>query len=166
MKTTLLVLLFVLSFAANGVLWHRVAVLEKQSATPSSDYPVGEMMGYMQRYAEKLWFAGQAGNWDLAEFYRGEIAETEEAIGQAHVTKDGIEVSKLISTMFPPAIEAVNKAVAARDSAQFRQSYQTMVGTCNACHEASKHAFIQIATPAGAPTHWNQSFASLPAAKP
>ncbi len=166
MKTTILILLLVLSFAANGALWHHITTVEKQLATQSADYPLGEMMGYMQRYADKLWFAGEARNWELAEFYRGEIAETEEGIGQAHVTKDGIEVSKLISTMFPPAFDAVSKAVIAHDPVQFRQSYQTMVGTCNACHEASKHGFIQIATPIGAPTYWNQSFDAAPAAKP
>jgi hypothetical protein len=166
MKTTILVLLLGLSLAANGILWPRVTNLEKQLATQSTDYPLGEMMGYMQRYADKLWFAGEAGNWELAEFYRGEIAETEEGIGQAHVRKDGVEVSKLISTMLPPAMDAVSQAVTARDPARFRRGYQTMVGTCNACHAASKHGFIRIATPTGAPTYWNQSFVAAPTAKP
>lgn len=166
MKNTILLLVLVLSLAANGVLWHRVTTIEQKLAAQSADYPLGEMMGYMQRYADKLWHAGEAGNWALAEFYRGEIAETEEGIGQAHVTKDGVEVSKLIGTMFPPAIDVVAKAVSARDPGQFRASYQTMVATCNACHQAAKHPFIQIATPAGPPTYWNQSFAGTPEAKP
>lgn len=166
MKTAILLLLLVLALVADGVLWQRVTAIERQLAARSADYPLGEMMGYMQRYADKLWFAGEAGNWELAGFYRGEIAETEEGIAQARVSKDGVEVSKLIRTIFPPAIEAVGKAVAAHDPAQFRQSYQTMIRTCNDCHDAAQHGFIRIAPPVGAPTYWNQSFAPAPAGKP
>lgn len=166
MKTAILTVLLVLSLAANGLLWRRVTTIEQRMADEAADYPLGEMMGYMQRYASKLWFAGEAENWDLAEFYRGEIAETEEAIADAHVTKDGIEVSRLIGTMLPPSIEAVTKAVAARDPAAFRASYRTMVNTCNACHRDAKHPFIQIAAPVGPPTYWNQHFDGPSAAEP
>jgi len=165
MKAAFFFLLLALSFAANGVLWRRVNRLEKQLAAPAGEYPLGENMGYMQRYAEKLWYAGEAGNWALAGFYRDEIAETQEGIVRAHVTADGIDVSRRLSAMLPPSVEAVGRAVAARDPAQFRQSYQAMVDTCNACHAASQHGFIRIAVPAGAPVHWNQSFA-VPAAQP
>ncbi|MBS0663374.1 MAG: hypothetical protein JSR48_08910 [Verrucomicrobia bacterium] len=165
MKTSILIVLLVLSISASGVLWRRVTALEKQLAAQSADYPLGEMMGYMQRYADKLWYAEEAGNWELAEFYRGEIAEIAEGISQAHVTKDGAEVSKMIGEMLPPAIEEVTKAVAARDSGQFRRSYQSMVTTCNGCHEATKHDFIRISIPAGSPLHWNQAFSVNPTSK-
>lgn len=165
MKAALFFLLLSLSFAANGVLWHRVTRLEKQLAAPAAEYPLGENMGYMQRYAEKLWYAGEAGNWALAGFYRDEIAETEESIARAHATADGIDVSQRVAALLPPALEAVGRAVAARDPGQFRQSYQAMVVSCNTCHAASQHGFIRIAVPAGAPVHWNQSFA-IPSAKP
>ncbi|HVT72494.1 MAG TPA: hypothetical protein VHD61_05110 [Lacunisphaera sp.] len=149
------------SLAANLLLWRRVSAFEARvaAATAPKSYPLGEMMGYMQRYADKLWFAGAAGNWDLAKFYHDEINETADDIAAAHVVDDGLEVSKLLAAQLPPAVDAVGRAVAAKDAAAFRQRYEAMVNTCNACHVEAKHAFIHVAVPAGPPAHWNQSFA-------
>ena len=37
---------------------------------------LGEFMSGIQVHHEKLWFAGKAGNWQLADFETGEIRET------------------------------------------------------------------------------------------
>lgn len=158
MKTNFALILLVLSLVATGVLWHRVNTIEAWAAEQTTDYPLGEMMGYMQRYADKLWHAGQAGNWELAQFYQGEIAETVEDISHAKVVKEGVEVSTMLRGMLPPVVDSVGQAVAARDPARFRSSYQTMVTTCNACHQGAKRPFIQVAVPTGQPTYWNQKF--------
>lgn len=152
--------LLVASLAANLLLWRRVSALETKVATATAprSYPLGEMMGYLQRYADKLWFAGAAGNWDLAKFYRDEISETADDIAAAHVVDDGLAVSKLLAAQLPPAVDAVGQAIAAKDPAHFRARYEAMVNTCNACHVDAKHAFIHVAVPAGPPAHWNQSF--------
>lgn len=157
----LFIALLATSLAANLLLWRRVAALETKVAvaTAPKSYPLGEMMGYMQRYADKLWYAGAAGNWDLAKFYHDEITETADDIAAAHVVDDGLEVSQLLATQLPPAVDAVGQAVTAKDAALFRSRYEAMVNTCNACHVDAKHAFIHVAVPAGPPAHWNQSFA-------
>jgi len=163
MKSTIVALLLVLSLAANAFLWYRVDHL--QTAGPSDaphDYPLGENMGYMQRYAEKLWYAGQAGNWDLAQYYRDEMQETAEDIAGAHVVKDGVQVSTTLNSLLPPVLAQVGTAIAAHDPAAFRQRYQTVIETCNACHVAAKHPFIHIAVPVGNGSHWNQVFAPHP----
>ena len=161
MKTLAIVLLLVASLATNALLWRRVAALEQKlpAAPAAKSYPLGEMMGYMQRYTDKLWYAGSAGNWELAKFYHDEIAETADDISTAHVVDEGVEVSRQVQTMLPPAVAGIEQAVAARDPALFRARYETLVTTCNACHQESKHAFIHVAVPAGPPAHWNQRFA-------
>jgi len=162
MKTVLIVLLLVCSLAANAVLWRRVSDLDHRLATATAPkpYPLGEMMGYMQRYADKLWFAANAGNWDLARFYRAEIAETADDIAAARAsTDDGIEVSHRLATQLPPALRDLDAAVASRDPARFRPAYENTLKTCNACHQETQHGFIQVAVPSGPPTHWNQRFA-------
>jgi hypothetical protein len=161
MKAIIVVLLLCASLAANLLLWHRVASLEQKlpTATAPKSYPLGEMMGYMQRYTDKLWYAGTAGNWELAKFYHDEIVETADDIAAAHIVDEGIEISSQLQTMLPPAVAGIEQAVAARDATLFRIRYESLVSTCNACHQETKHAFIHVAVPAGPPAHWNQRFA-------
>jgi hypothetical protein len=161
MKIWPIAFLLFLSLLGNLLLWRRIDALEKRVAAfpPPKGYPLGEMMGYIQRYADKLWYAGGAGNWELAKFYQDEIAETVEDIVAAQVVDEGVEVSRQLHALLPPALGAVGQAVTARDPALFRSRYESMVTTCNACHQATKHPFIQVAVPAGPPAHWNQRFA-------
>ena len=130
----------------------RVAILEQ-----AKPYPLGEQMGYLQRYVEKLYFAGQARNWGLADFYAGEVGETADDIAGAQVEKDGVDVSKLMATILPPAERAVEDAVAAKDPASFSARYAALVSACNACHQEAKHGFIKITIPER-PSVTNQSF--------
>ena len=159
MKNSVIISLLVLSLGANGALWFRLSTVEHRLAREDADYPLGEMMGYMQRYADKLWYAGEAGNWELADFYQGEVAETAEAIAGSHVTKDGVEVSKLLSEILPPAVARVGDAIKAKDATLFRADYDAMIQSCNACHRSAQHAFIRVAVPLGPPVQWNQDFA-------
>ena len=121
-------------------------------------YPLGEAMGYLQRYVEKLYFAGQAQNWELADFYAHEVGETAEDIMSAKVVAEGVEVSKLMTTMLPPAEQGVQEAMQARDPALFQTRYEALVDTCNACHQEAKHGFMKITIPER-PSVTNQSFA-------
>jgi hypothetical protein len=163
MKIALVVVLLAVSLAANAVLWRRTTELDHRLAavtTAPKPYPLGEMMGYMQRYADKLWFAADAGNWDLARFYHDEIAETDDDIAAAHAsTDDGIEVSQRLATQLPPALRDLDAAVISRDHARFRTAYENTLKTCNACHQETQHGFIQVAVPSGSSAHWNQRFA-------
>ena len=164
MKSSVVIVLLVLSLAANGFLWWRVSELER-AVTPAADkdYPLGENMGYMQRYAEKLWYAAQAGNWDLARYYHDEMQETAEDIHDAKVVKEGVDVSTTLGTMLPPVLKGVDEAISARDPTLFGRRYEKLVETCSACHVAAKHPFIRIVAPTGSPTQWNQDFAPAPA---
>jgi len=146
-----------LSLAANALLWRRVAALEKAAVAPN-DFPLGENMGYLQRYADKLWYAAEAGNWDLARYYHDEMKETAETIESAHVTKDDVAISATLHRMLPPALQGVDKAIDARNAGIFRERYQALVTTCNACHVTAKHPFMRIVVPVGPPAQWNQDF--------
>ncbi|HEY8991430.1 MAG TPA: hypothetical protein VIM46_05610 [Luteolibacter sp.] len=160
MRSSVLWVLLLSSLASNVWLSRRVSKLEKTPAAVAApaDYPLGEQMGYMQRYADKLWFAGKQGNWELAKFYQGEITETAEDIAHAKVVKDGIAVGSLLGSRLPPVVEMVDQAVEEKDPVKFEAGYRAMVESCNACHAATEHAFIRVAVPAGPPAHWNQEF--------
>lgn len=159
MKSSIVVVLLVLSLGANAVLWYRLGHLQTPGpADAPHDYPLGENMGYMQRYAEKLWYAGQAGNWDLARYYHDEMQETAEDIAGAQVEKEGVPISTTLNTLLPPMLKQLDAAIASHDAAAFDRSYRTVVATCNECHAAAKHPFIHIAVPSGTGAQWNQDF--------
>ena len=130
----------------------RVKVLEQPRP-----YPLGEQMGYLQRYVEKLYFAGQAKNWDLADFYVHEVDETAEDIMSAKVVKEGVAVSKLMTTLLPPAEQGLQEAVQAQDPELFQTRYGALIDACNACHQEAKHGFMKITIP-DRPSVTNQSF--------
>ena len=146
----------------NVLLWHRVSTLEAQARASSQDFPLGETMGYLQRYADKAWYAGQAGNWKLARYYHDELAETAGGIVAAHVVKDGVPVSENMEEILPPALDALGKSITAQDAALFRDRYADMVTACNACHTSAKHPFVHITVPQAPPTEWNQDFSAPP----
>lgn len=121
-------------------------------------YPLGEQMGCLQRYVEKLYFSGHAGNWPLADFYAGEVGETAADIVAAKVVKDGVEASQLMSSFLPPATKGIQEAVQAKDPELFQTRYVAFINACNGCHVAAKHGFMKITIPER-PSVTNQSFA-------
>ncbi|QYM78243.1 hypothetical protein K0B96_13150 [Horticoccus luteus] len=163
MKTAVIALLLILSLATNALLWQRVSRLEAAttSATPA-DFPLGENMGYLQRCADKIWFAAQAGNWPLARYYHDEMAETADDVIHAKLIKEGAPVSANMSAMLPPALVGIDQAIAARDLPSFRSHYTGLIQACNACHAASRHSFIHIAEPTHTSDFWNQQFSPQP----
>src|SRR5579871_2128140 len=68
---------------------------------------LGEFMSGIQVHHEKLWFAGKAGNWPLADFEIGEIKESIDDIRQFCI--DRPEVSSL--PMILPALDSLDAAI-------------------------------------------------------
>ncbi|MBK6264259.1 hypothetical protein JKA74_04360 [Marivirga sp. S37H4] len=110
-------------------------------------YEVAKAMGYMQRFSTKLYWAGSQENWELSEFYAHELEETIEEISEADVIDEGFAVSEMVTKMSIPAFEQVEEAIKKQDKSAFESSYQLLIQSCNACHAASKHAFIEIKVP-------------------
>jgi hypothetical protein len=159
MKTPSLLALVALIVAAIALV---IALEAKKAARPEvvadpEDFQLGAAMGNMQRFAEKLHFAGQAGNWALADFYLHEIDEMAETIIEARVVDEGVKVGELMKAMLPPSIASVQEAIQSRDPAQFASRYEGLLSSCNACHTSTRHAFVKIVVPKE-PTYQNQDF--------
>ncbi|HEV2481331.1 MAG TPA: hypothetical protein VGS79_16780 [Puia sp.] len=114
---------------------------------------LGEFMSGIQVHHAKLWFAGTAGNWKLADFEIGEIRETLDDV-EKYCT-DRPEVNSL--PMIRPAIDSVGKAVGAQNPAAFKTAFVLLTNTCNNCHRATKHEFNVIKIP-DTPPITNQVF--------
>ncbi|WP_027003724.1 hypothetical protein [Hugenholtzia roseola] len=110
-------------------------------------YELAKAMGYMQRFAEKIYWAGKEKNWELAAFYVHEAEETAEEIIAHKPIKNEKEIAPLVAQMFIPALEGLEEGIKAQDALLFGQKYQTLIQTCNACHAASGYGIIKLQVP-------------------
>jgi cytochrome c553 len=149
--------------AALALVVSLVALFRQQPAAPAvpaAEDP-GELapyMGLLQRYADKLYFAGRNANWPLADFYHHELEETAEEIIGAGFDADGHDVGPLMDAMLLPALQQIDQAVGAADAAGFESAYAALVQACNNCHQNTGYGFIRLTIPerTGYP---NQDFA-------
>ena len=121
---------------------------------------VSSIMTNIQRHFGKLYFAGTAQNWDLAEFYVHEVEEAMEELEEHNVIEDGINISKFVSIMGLTPLKDIDEAVDNKDLTAFKNAYTAQISQCNACHAASKHPYIRIKEPER-PVFSNQIFTPI-----
>jgi hypothetical protein len=114
---------------------------------------LGEFMSNIQVHHEKLWFAGIAENWQLADF---EIHEIMEAVGDIkQYAADRPETKSII--MLQPAIDSIGKSIQQKDVQSFKRNFQLLTTTYNNCHASVHYNFNQIKIPE-TPPFSNQVF--------
>lgn len=129
-------------------------------AQPKEPYTpgLGEIMTLQQMRHLKLWFAGQAGNWPLADYELDELKEGFEDIVKYFPVKDDVPTGPMATAIIEKEVAELNKAIEAKDRKQFAAGFDRLTASCNACHQASKKPFIVVQRPAANP-YANQSFA-------
>ena len=124
------------------------------SAVAQSDFPPSQSakqyaprlvqtMSAAQLQHLKLWFAGNAGNWELAAF---ELRQLTDSLAEAAILYPGIPVSN-VTTMQDPLL-AISEAISARDGHRFAASMRHLTDGCNTCHISLERGFIAIGIPA------------------
>ena len=149
------------TFAAIAVLGLAVAGAVGASERSQSEAYVpglGEFMSATQVRHAKLWFSGDAKNWELAAFELDEIKEGLEDAGKLHPSHGDIPVPEMIKANLDAPLTALAKAIEGKDRNEFRRAFDTLTAGCNACHTAAGHAFIRIERPTRLPVS-NQDFA-------
>jgi len=122
------------------------------------DLPLIYHMSFISRYSKKLYFAGEAENWELADIYNHEIEEISEDIVTRGEVHDGINISELMDTMLLPQIEQIEEAIDSGDRKMFMDRYNVMIQTCNQCHAASDYGAVKVIVPETNP--FNQDFST------
>jgi hypothetical protein len=117
-----------------------------------------EYMMMVQSHHAKLWLAGHARNWDLADYQADELKELLEDIAKRVPDYKGTPVGKMIEAVTMPPISDIENAIKNRDSAKFTAAFDLLTAACNSCHEAANRSFIIVQRPATSPFP-NQSFA-------
>ncbi len=118
------------------------------SAANAAPVEVAHHMARIQAHAEKLWWAGQGGNLELAKFYRHEIKEEMEVIAQARVVDDGVPVGEHMQVYGIRAIDALKEQLATQGLTGFNDHYETLINTCNSCHAVTGHPYLRMRIPA------------------
>jgi hypothetical protein len=158
------------AFLFLGMIWQtvKVAKLEKtisQLSVPEDvedvepHFSLGQAMGRIQVYANKLWFSGDAENWPLASFYVHELEETMDEVKAHRREEGGQRVDKLIVDFGLQPLEEVELSVELKDVHAFKLSYENLITYCNACHVSTAKPYIRIKTPER-PAFDNQHFSS------
>src|SRR5262245_11972020 len=124
---------------------------------------LGELMSLQQMRHVKLWLAGEAGNWELADYEIDELSEGFDDIVRFHPThKDSPVAPKdAIPRMMTQPLADVRGAIGRKDAAAFAQAYDALTAGCNSCHQATNFSFNRVQRPASNP-YPNQAFAPLP----
>jgi hypothetical protein len=130
----------------GGIAWAQDAGIQSAGfADEAEGLPrLGEIMVRQQMRHIKLWFAGDARNWSLADYEIDQL-------------KDGFDdVGKLLGGDIAQqhvggAISGLEKAIDARDHPAFVSAFDRLSAGCNACHRTLDHAFIVIGRPVLSP---------------
>jgi hypothetical protein len=131
-----------------------------QSPAPAKTYSPGmaDIMIATQIRHAKLWLAGDARNWELAEYQIEELKEGLEDIEKYFPVYKDMPVGQMIKATMTAPIADVEAAIKSRDRTRFGSTFDKLTAACNTCHQSSNRPFIVIQRPASS-AFPNQSFA-------
>lgn len=114
-------------------------------------------MTMIQSEHAKLWYAGQARNWRLAEYQLAEIKEIMSDTQDLVPVFKNLPFADMMDAVIVGPIGDLEKAIDARDPQAFAKGYGRLTAACNDCHRATGNGFIRIQRPGG-PGFPNQDF--------
>ncbi|APW58826.1 hypothetical protein [Paludisphaera borealis] len=100
-----------------------------------------------------LWFAGEAENWPLADFYLGETkSHLRWAVRSKPVRKDDagrdVNLSGILEAFENSQLTQLKQAVDRKDKAAFETIYRDSLTVCYSCHKASDKPYLRPQIPA------------------
>jgi hypothetical protein len=141
----------VLSFAA--VLQPVPSPAQTVPTAPSHELPktyvpgLGEFMGRIQVDHAKLWLAGEARNWELAEYQLTELKEVFSDVQDLIPRYQNVPVGDMINAIISGTVIDLETAIAVRDFGRFSAGFDKLTEACNSCHQAANRGFITIKRP-------------------
>ncbi|MEX0703739.1 MAG: hypothetical protein WD069_16700 [Planctomycetales bacterium] len=117
-----------------------------------------------------LWFAGQHGNWPLAQFYFNETrSHLRWAVRIIPVRKDDkgqeVQLGAILEAVENSPLKQLQESIEAKDRDKFVAAYEFTLTSCYACHKASDKPYLTLRIP-DHPAEPMIDFAPLPAPFP
>jgi hypothetical protein len=99
-----------------------------------------------------LWFAGQAENWPLAQFYCDETrSHLKWAVRVIPVRKDRegreVDLRAILDALEQTTLKDLDAAVKSGQKEKFTAAYKAQLENCMACHRASSKEYIKLHVP-------------------
>jgi hypothetical protein len=105
------------------------------------------MIATIQPRHERLWRAGQDGEWEFAAYELGNLHGAFDRIGQAHPTTQNISFPQMITSVTEQPITELKSAIQSKDATAFTKAYADLTDACNSCHQALNHGAVEIVVP-------------------
>lgn len=107
----------------------------------------------------KLWYAGQARNWALAEYEIDELKEGLEDAGKYHPAHKQISqpIPELMAQYMDQPLAELSRSLAEQNLQHFDTAYDKLTLACNTCHQSTDFGFNVVTRPSTNPFS-NQAF--------
>jgi hypothetical protein len=119
----------------------------RTKAAPATVPGLGEVMSRVGQRFEMAGRAAKANRFEMAAFEVGELKELfETEVPRAALPKEGptAQIPSMAKAFLETVPPDLSRAAASRDPAVFGAAFQRAAAMCNACHQASAKAFIQV----------------------
>jgi hypothetical protein len=99
-----------------------------------------------------LWFAGQALNWPLAQFYFDETrSHLRWAVRIIPTRKDSqgreVDLNGILTALEQSSLKDLDQSIKSADKTKFSAAYKTQLENCMACHRAASKEYIRLHLP-------------------
>ena len=125
-------------------------VTRLKSLVPSDSH----IMMDVQWHWTNLWFAAQAKNWPLAQYYFNEmhghiqwLIKKSPTIKSVGPEKESVNVKGIFEAIDTSSLADVNAAIAMKDSVKFAATYKTMLESCYSCHKSVGRPYLRPTIP-------------------
>jgi hypothetical protein len=105
------------------------------------------MIGTIQPRHQRLWRAGQDGNWEFAAYELGNLHGAFDRLGHAHPTEHDISFQDMIGSVTEQPFKELKSAIQSKDATAFTKAYGDLTDACNSCHQALNHGVVEIVVP-------------------
>ena len=134
------------STAEIAALKKEIAELKKSVYHPE----LGEqMLGIQIRHA-RLWFAGEAQNWNLAAFELQELKEAFDAVVEQnpeHAIFQPQRLADILPAMTKGPITALRDSIDHSSKPEFEKAFDALSAGCTGCHHIAGNDFLVIQRP-------------------
>ena len=126
----------------------KAEVVRLKGMVPDQSHAMADV-GY---HFANLWFAAQAENWPLAQFYADETrSHLKWAVRIIPKRKDRegreVDLVAILAALEQGSLKDLGDAVKAKDKGQFVAAYTKQMENCMACHQASSKEYIRLHVP-------------------
>jgi len=92
----------------------------------------------------KLGLAGSEQNWPYAAYELDQLRETFADLAEILPKYRDLSIPEMIRSTVKEPLEALGRAIQAKDSSQFTVAYGHLTASCNVCHQSYDRAVIVI----------------------